>query len=70
MRAENESKITGVANEANMLKKKNQILLNEIEQKILTENTQAEKEVLMLKNDIEKKINDKMMDKNLMKFSI
>jgi len=70
LKAENESKINGVINEANMLAKRNQKLLQEVDQKILQERTEVEKQVLERKNDIEKKINDRMMDENLLKYSL
>lgn len=65
LKAENESKINGVINEANMLAKQNQKLISEIDQRILQEKTEVERLVLEKKNDIEKKINDRMMDENL-----
>jgi len=43
-----------------MLKKKNQMLMNEIEMQIKEQQTQIENEVLSRKNQIEKEIADKM----------
>jgi hypothetical protein len=57
-------------NEASMLNKHNQKLLSEIDQRILREKTEVEKKIMQKKNAIEKAINDRMMDENLLKYSL
>jgi hypothetical protein len=70
LKAENESKINTVMNEASMLNKRNQKLLSEIDQRILREKTEVEKKIMQKKNAIDKAINDRMMDENLLKYSL